>query len=61
MMKEKDICKNIWEVKEAIRKKKKLIYAYGDIELDDKTVNRITKKRILVLGIEREKNENKDN
>lgn len=47
------ICKDEKEIEYAIKNRNKIIFAYGDVEISEKTAKKIQKKRIWVIGCDR--------
>ena len=56
----KIICENEKEIIGQMNAGKRVIIAYGDIEVSEKTVKRIKKKKILVIGKKREEKDEKN-
>ena len=54
------ICENEKEIIGQMNAGKRIIIAYGDIEVSEKTVKKIKKKRILVIGKKREEKDERD-
>lgn len=47
------VCKDEEEVERAIKNRRKIIYAYEDIDVKERTVRKIQKNRIIVIGVKR--------
>ena len=56
----KIICESEKEIIGQMNAGKRIIIAYGDIEVSEKTVKKIKKKRILVIGKKREEKDERD-
>lgn len=56
----KIICENEKEIIGQMNAGKRVIIAYGDIEVSEKTVKKIKKNRILVIGKKREEKDERD-
>lgn len=56
----KIICENEKEIIGQMNAGKRIIIAYGDIEVSEKTAKKIKKKRILVIGKKREEKDERD-
>lgn len=47
------VCKDEEEVERAVKNRRKIIYAYEDIDVKERTSRKILDKRILVIGVKR--------
>nr|DAG83835.1 MAG TPA: hypothetical protein [Caudoviricetes sp.] len=56
----KVICENEKEIIGQMNAGKRIIIAYGDIEVSEKTARKIKKKKILVIGRKREEKDERD-
>lgn len=56
----KIICENEKEIIGQMNAGKRVIIAYGDIEVSEKTAKKIKKKKILVIGKKREEKDERD-
>lgn len=53
------VCKDGEEVERAVKNRRKIIYAYEDIDVKERTVKKIQKNRIIVIGVKRENGRDK--
>lgn len=56
----KIICENEKEIIGQMNAGKRVIIAYGDIEVSEKTAKKIKKKKILVIGKKKEEKDERD-
>lgn len=56
----KIICENEKEIIGQMNAGKRVIIAYGDIEVSEKTAKKIKKKKILIVGTKREEKDERD-